>query len=63
VAVAVDAAAAKEAVTDHALAEQEKGNYQSGDKQDESNLEPARILIGRGWRLGWIGHWSFLLPR
>jgi len=61
VAVPVDAAAAKKAVVYHAVAEQEKGDQQTDEKQGESNLEPTRLLIGRGWRLGLIGHRSFLL--
>jgi hypothetical protein len=63
VAVPVNAAAFKEAVIYHAVAEQKKGNQQTDEKQGESNLEPARLLIRRGWRLRLIGHRSSLLSR
>jgi hypothetical protein len=63
VAVPVDAAAAKVTVTHHALAEQKESDYQAGDKQDESNLVPGRLLLWRGWRLGLIGHRRSLLSR
>jgi hypothetical protein len=62
--IAVNVAAAfKEAVTHHALAEEKKGDQQTEEKQGEPNLVPARLLIGRGrWR-GKICHRSYLLSR
>jgi hypothetical protein len=39
VAVAVDAAAAEEAVLHHVLAEQKKSNYQCGQQQEAPNVK------------------------
>jgi hypothetical protein len=44
VAVAVDAAAAKETVPDHALDKQEDDDYRGSQQQKSSDLKPGRCI-------------------